>query len=885
MGVITISPRKKIESSDAMTDAPAIEPTKRTPKTKTEASTAKKSAALAGDPSSAKTKVPSKTEVSAAKKTPASKAETSAAKKSAALAGDPSSAKTKAPSKTEVSAAKKTPATKAKASAAKSSAKPVGNSSSAKATTSAKTKASSAKTKTPAKATPSSAKTKTPVKTKAAVTEKTAKARKVIEKSEGSGRVLVIVESPSKAATLSGMLGRGYIVRSSKGHMKDLPKSRLAIDIEHDFTPEYILVKGKASLKNELLKLAENASHVLLASDPDREGEAIAWHLAEILGVDLNEKCRVRFYEITANAVKAAVKNPDYIDTNKVDAQQARRILDRLVGYSLSPLLWKKIRYGLSAGRVQSVALNLICEREREILAFVPDPYYVITAIAENGGRTYELRAYKLDGKSLMKNNLPLGIDTREKADEIIAEIRGNQIIVSEFKAKDSLHAAPAPFRTSTLQQEASRKLSMTPAHTMRIAQALYEGINIPGRGHIGLITYMRTDSLRISNEALASCREYIAANFPPEYLPKSANIFPGSSKNMKVQDAHEAIRPTDITLTPDSLKDTLTPEQLKLYSLIWRRFTASQMTEAVTAKSTVKAQAGRVSLKQEGETLKFDGWSRLWPIDLKGSVVAKIDAGEVLGLVSTQDEKKYTKPPARYSEAGLIKILEENGVGRPSTYATIAGTLDSRGYIEKNEERRFCPTPLGMTVDEFLAQYFSRKDLSSIVDAGFTAQMEKELDEVEDASRKWLDVVSEFWGEFSNTLHEAEDAPKIAMPGPEPIGEACPECGHDLVKKRGRFGEFIACSNYPECKYTRPILSTIGVKCPQCGEGEIVKRKSKKGRTFYGCSRYPECDYVAWNRPAGEKCPVCGEDLYVKGSTVFCAKCKYKAESDTVNE
>ena len=353
----------------------------------------------------------------------------------------------------------------------------------------------------------------------------------------------------------------------------------------------------------------------------------------------------------------------------------------------------------------------------------------------------------------------------------------------------------------------------------------------------------------------------------------------------MKVQDAHEAIRPTDITLTPEVLKDTLTPEQLKLYTLIWRRFTASQMTEAVTAKSTVKAQAGRVSLKQEGETLVFDGWSRLWPLDLKGSVVAKIGEGEVLGLISTQDEKKYTKPPARYSEAGLIKILEENGVGRPSTYATIAGTLDSRGYIEKNEERRFCPTPLGMTVDEFLAQYFNRKDLSSIVDAGFTAQMEKELDEVEDASRKWLDVVSEFWGEFSNTLHEAEDAPKIAMPGPEPIGEACPECGHDLVKKRGRFGEFIACSNYPECKYTRPILSAIGVKCPKCGEGEIVKRKSKKGRTFYGCSRYPDCDYVAWNRPAGEKCPQCGEDLYVKGSTVFCAKCKYKAESSSVNE
>ena len=703
-------------------------------------------------------------------------------------------------------------------------------------------------------------------------------------KTSSSNKTLIIVESPSKAATLSNMLGKGYVVRSSKGHMKDLPKSRMAIDIEHGFTPEYILVKGKAALKNELLELASAAKNVLLASDPDREGEAIAWHLADILGVNPAEKCRVRFYEITENAVKLAVQNPDYIDTNKVDAQQARRILDRLVGYTLSPLLWKKIRYGLSAGRVQSVALNLICEREREILAFVPDPYFVITALAENGGNHYELKPYKLDGKSLLKGSLPLLVDTEEKAQEIIAEIRANQIVVTDFKSKNSPHAAPAPFRTSTLQQEASRRLSFVPAHTMRIAQALYEGLNIPGRGHIGLITYMRTDSLRISDEAIASCREYIFANYKKDYLPKNPNVYGATSKT-KIQDAHEAIRPTDITLTPESLAGTLTPEQLKLYSLIWRRFTASQMTPAITAKSTLKAEAGRVTLKQEGETLIFDGWSLLWPLDLKGSEIAKISAGEVLTLNDIQSEKKYTKPPARYSEAGLIKTLEENGVGRPSTYATIAGTLESRGYIEKNEEKRFYPTALGMTVDEFLAQYFNRKDLSSIVDAGFTAQMEKELDEVEEASRKWLDVVSQFWDEFSATLNEAEDAPKVPLPEPEPIGESCPDCGHDLVKKRGRFGEFIACSNYPACKYTRPILSKIGVTCPKCGEGEIVKRKSKKGRTFYGCSRYPECDYVAWNRPAGEKCPECGEDLYVKGSTIFCAKCKYKAEAESSAE
>ena len=746
----------------------------------------------------------------------------------------------------------------------------------ASAAASKKTVKTSSSTKTKAKASTAKKKTST--------AKTTAKAKKIIESATDKGKILVIVESPSKAATLSGMLGRGYVVRSSKGHMKDLPKSRLAIDIEHNFEPEYILVKGKAALKNELLKLAQNASHVLLASDPDREGEAIAWHLADILGVNLNEKCRVRFYEITANAVKAAVKNPDYIDINKVDAQQARRILDRLVGYTLSPLLWKKIRYGLSAGRVQSVALNLICEREREIINFIPDPYYVITVKAENSDRHYELRAYKLDDRTLMKNNLPLLINTKEKADEIIAEIKANELAVTEFKSKNVSHAAPAPFRTSTLQQEASRRLGMVPAQTMRVAQALYEGLNIPGHGHVGLITYMRTDSLRISHEALDMCREFIKSSYAPEYLPDKPNIY-GANSKAKVQDAHEAIRPTDITLTPESIKDALTPEQHKLYSLIWNRFTAGQMSDAVTSKSTLKVKAGRVDLKQEGEMLVFDGWSVLWPLDLKGSVVPKINEGEVLNLSDVQSEKRATKPPARYSEAGLIRILEENGVGRPSTYATIAGTLDSRGYIEKNEEKRFCPTSLGMTVDEFLAQYFNRKDLSSIVDAGFTAQMEKELDEVEEAQRKWLDVVSEFWGEFSNTLEEAEEAPKVPLPGPEPIGEKCPECGNDLVKKRGRFGEFIACSNYPECKYTRPILATTGVKCPKCGEGEIVKRKSKKGRTFYGCSRYPECDYVAWNKPAGEKCPECGEELFMRGTGLFCAKCGYKSQGNAVNE
>lgn len=701
-----------------------------------------------------------------------------------------------------------------------------------------------------------------------------------------AGKTLVIVESPSKAATLSGILGKDYVVRASIGHIRDLPRSRMAIDIEHDFKPEYILVKGKATLKNELAALAKSASNVLLASDPDREGEAIAWHLADVLELDTSEKCRVRFYEITAGAVRSAIQTPDFIDLNKVDAQQARRVLDRLVGYTLSPLLWKKIRYGLSAGRVQSVALNLICEREREIQRFVPDPYWVVTVKASaSDGRVYELKADRMDGKSLMKGSLPLLIDTEEKAGAILAEVKGNPLRVSEFRLKESPRTAPAPFRTSTLQQEASRRLSMAPRRTMRVAQELYEGLNLPGRGHVGMITYMRTDSLRLSDEALTACRDYLAKNFSSDYLPGKPNHYAAPGR---AQDAHEAIRPTDVTLTPDSVKDILTPEQFRLYDLIWRRFVACQMTPAVTARATVRAEAGRAGLHQDGESLVFDGWSALWPLDLKGEQIAPANEGEGLTPSSMEKEQRFTRPPARYSEATLIKTLEENGVGRPSTYATIAGTLDVRGYVEKNEEKRFCPTSLGMTVDEFLMKYFNRKDLSSIVDAGFTAQMEKELDEVEEAQRRWLDVVREFWGEFSHTVEEAQGAERVPLPEPEPIGENCPDCGKPLVKKRGRFGEFIACSGYPDCRYTRAILATVGVKCPKCGEthgGEVVRRKSKKGRTFYSCSRYPDCDYISWNQPTGERCPECGGELFRRGRTRFCAQCGYKAKDEASDD
>ncbi|MBR1672156.1 MAG: type I DNA topoisomerase [Fretibacterium sp.] len=760
-------------------------------------------------------------------------------------------------------------------------------------------KAASAEDVKPVKAAAAKATRKAAAKKTAAPKAASAK-RTGTKRAAATGKTLVIVESPSKAATLSGILGKDYVVRASIGHIRDLPRSRMAIDIEHDFKPEYILVKGKAALKNELASLAQSASNVLLASDPDREGEAIAWHLADVLGLDTSEKCRVRFYEITAGAVRSAVQAPDFIDLNKVDAQQARRVLDRLVGYTLSPLLWKKIRYGLSAGRVQSVALNLICEREREIQRFVPDPYWVITVKAsavedfrgakrppelQEDGRAYELKVDRLDGKSLMKGSLPLLINTEEKADEILAEVKGNPLRVSEFRMKESSRAAPAPFRTSTLQQEASRRLSMAPRRTMRVAQELYEGLNLPGRGHVGMITYMRTDSLRLSDEALTACRDYIAQNFSPRHLPAKPNHYAAPGR---AQDAHEAIRPTDVSLTPASVKDILTPEQFRLYDLIWRRFVACQMSPAVTARASLRAEAGRAGLHQEGESLVFDGWSALWPLDLKGEQIAPAHEGEPLTPTSAEKEQRFTRPPARYSEATLIKTLEENGVGRPSTYATIAGTLDVRGYVEKNDEKRFCPTSLGMTVDDFLMKYFNRKDLSSIVDAGFTAQMEKELDEVEEAQRRWLDVVREFWGEFSHTVEEAQGASRVPLPEPEPIGEDCPECGKPLVKKRGRFGEFIACSGYPDCRYTRAILATVGVKCPKCGEthgGEVVRRKSKKGRTFYSCSRYPDCDYISWNQPVGERCPECGAELFRRGRTRFCAQCGYKAQDEAADD
>ncbi|MGD9820248.1 MAG: type I DNA topoisomerase [Aminobacteriaceae bacterium] len=698
----------------------------------------------------------------------------------------------------------------------------------------------------------------------------------------GTGKALVIVESPTKAKTLTKILGPKYVVKSSVGHIRDLPKSRLAIDVENDFAPEYILVKGKAKVKNELTGLAQKASRVILASDPDREGEAIAWHLCELLDIDPASPCRVRFYEITPGAVREAVKNPEEVNMSKVEAQQARRILDRLVGYTLSPLLWKKIRRGLSAGRVQSVALALICAREREIREFVPRAYWLVTVAAAAGdGRKYTLRADSLDGKSLWKEGKSLLIDSEQVVEAILGEVEKFPLTVTDFKVRESLRAAPAPFKTSTLQQEAARRSGLSPRRTMSIAQELFEGVSIPGRGPTGLITYMRTDSLRIAPEAVEKCRAYIASSFEPSYLPEKENAYSAKGRS---QDAHEAIRPTDVTITPESLEGILTPDQMKLYSLIWRRYVASQMTPARVANATLTASAGRAGFRQLGETLLFSGWSAVWPLDLKGESLQPAAGGEVLSVEGTDREQKFTRPPARYSEATLIKVLEDEGVGRPSTYASIVETLYDRGYVVRNEERRLQSTPLGETVDEFLMKYFNGESLSSIVDTGFTARMEESLDDVEEGKVPWLAVLRDFWKNFTVTMAEAETAPAAQLPPPEPIGEDCPECGKPLVLKNGRFGEFIGCSGYPECRFTRPVLVKTGAVCPKCGTGDVVKRKSRKGKPFYGCSRYPECDFVSWNPPSGRECPECGAAMMTTGRKggEECLKCGYVPPKET---
>ena len=712
------------------------------------------------------------------------------------------------------------------------------------------------KKKTAAKKSPSktTAAKKAPAKKSAAAKETAAPAKKAAPKKTATkasiaktaqqyaGKTLVVVESPTKARTLEKILGADYKVIASIGHVRDLPKGRLAIDVENNFEPEYIQVRGKADLIKTMKMASEASGKTLLASDPDREGEAIAWHLATLLGIDKGSKCRIRMHEITKNGVMSAVSSPDNIDIDLVDAQQARRVLDRLVGYQLSPLLWYKVQRGLSAGRVQSVALRIVCEREDEIEKFIPEEYWLIDACAASAdaARNYTLRVEKYKDK-------PITIADEKQADAVEKALKAGKLVVTDFKTKENARAALAPFKTSTLQQEASRRCSFSPKRTMHIAQSLFEGVDIPGRGPTGLITYMRTDSLRLAPEAIEASRKFIKEAFGADYLPKEPNHFVPKGK---AQDAHEAIRATDPQLTPRSVKQYLTPEQFRLYELIWSRHIASQMADARVARSTLVCRDGDYELRQTGVTVTFDGWGKVYPLGVKDTELKKAVKGEELDIRSIKKEQRFTQPPARYTEAGLVKVLEEKGIGRPSTYATIIDTLSIRSYVVRGEEdKKLVPTKLGRLVNTFLVRYFPM-----LINVDFTAGMEKELDQIEAGDLKWHDVMKEFWGGFKPVLDDVSAHAESMRPEPEYIGEKCPECGGELLLRRGRFGEFIACSGFPNCKYTRKIVKSTGVKCPKCGEGELVRRRATKGKTkgrfFYGCTRYPDCDYVAWKKP-----------------------------------
>lgn len=663
---------------------------------------------------------------------------------------------------------------------------------------------------------------------------------------------LIIVESPSKIKTIKKTLGSGYTVMASKGHVRDLPKSKLGVDTEHDFKPQYINMSDKKDLIKELKDAAANSDGVLLAADPDREGEAISWHLAHLLALDLNEPNRVAFNEITESGVKAGIAAPHKIDLNLVDAQQARRVLDRIVGYKLSPFLWKKVKSGLSAGRVQTVALRLIVEREREIEKFNSEEYWSVDAKLLAGTKSFKAALYGFaDGKKIDV------IPNAEEADKIVSELSGAEYIVSALKKGTRKKQPAPPFITSTLQQEASRKLGFTGQRTMRIAQQLYEGVDVPGAGTTGLITYMRTDSLRISEEARAAAYKYITGRYGKEYLPEKPRYFKTKSG---AQDAHEAIRPTSIGFTPESVKDALTAEQYKLYKLIWERFIASLMEVCVQNTVNADITAGDYLFKASGYSVKFDGFTVLYEEgkdddSAEGGALPEMKTGDKLKLKELTPNQHFTQPPARYTEPTLIKALDENGIGRPSTYAPILSNILGRDYIER-EKKSLKPTNLGMVVSDLMVEYFDK-----IVDVKFTAGLEKQLDEIGAGKRGWVDTIKDFYKDFDKLYKKAEESlegKRVKVPDEE-TDVICDKCGRKMVVKSGRFGKFLACPGYPECKNTKPMPEDeVKQPCPKCG-GKLVKKTSKKGKKFYGCSNYPECDFAAPGIPTGEKCPECG--------------------------
>jgi DNA topoisomerase-1 len=691
---------------------------------------------------------------------------------------------------------------------------------------------------------------------------------------------LVIVESPAKAKTIGKYLGSKYIVKASMGHIRDLPKSQIGVEVKNSFEPKYITIRGKGTILKEIKDAAKRVKNVYLAADPDREGEAIAWHLAHYLDLEIGEPCRVVFNEITKQAVKDAFKNPRPINLDLVNAQQARRILDRLVGYKISPLLWKKVKKGLSAGRVQSVTVKLIYDRENEINEFIPEEYWSITAQLLAGTTTFEAKFHAM-------NKDKKELHTEAEVQAILDAILKADFIVSEVKEKERLRNPSAPFITSTLQQEAARKLNFRAAKTMSVAQQLYEGIDLGKEGTVGLITYMRTDSTRISTIAQDEAKEFIIQKYGPAFAPETPRVY--SKKAVNAQEAHEAIRPSSVLREPDEVKSFLTKDQFRLYKLVWERFVSSQMTSAILDTMTIDFAVGDATFRSVGSKMKFPGFMKIY---VEGNddgttdedrLLPPLTAGNKVEKTDILPKQHFTQPPPRYTEARLVRALEELGIGRPSTYAPTLETVQKRGYVAL-EEKKFIPTELGELVIELMIEFFPE-----ILDVAFTAHMEEELDNVGEGKENWVKVLETFYETFEKRLEFAEEEMKEIEIKDEVSDELCEKCEMPMVYKMGRFGKFLACSGFPNCRNTKPIIKDIGVTCPKCKEGHIVERRSKKGRIFFGCNLYPGCDFVSWDRPVDKPCPQCGSMLIQKtnksGTHIQCVECDFKEEKEDLDE
>ncbi|MCI8702867.1 MAG: type I DNA topoisomerase [Anaerotignum sp.] len=683
-------------------------------------------------------------------------------------------------------------------------------------------------------------------------TTESVKKKKPAAKKSGK-KYLVIVESPAKATTIGKFLGSSYKIEASMGHIRDLPKSQLSIDIENDFEPKYITIRGKGELLSKLRRDAKNADKVFLATDPDREGEAISWHLLHALNLDEEKPIsRITFNEITKTAVKRSISEARDIDMDLVDAQQARRVLDRLVGYTVSDLLWKKVKKGLSGGRVQSVALRLICDREEEINEFIPEEYWTLGAkLADKNGKHFDARFYGSPDKKMELAN-------KAETDAVLSRLEGQDFRVTEVKTGSRQKKPVAPFTTSTMQQEASKHLNMATQKTMLIAQQLYEGIQIKGEGTVGLVSYIRTDSFRISDEAYDAAVGFIRENFGEEFVNPERVVYKSKGRT---QDAHEAIRPTNVTRTPDSIKDSLSKDQYRLYKLIWERFVASQMSPAVYDTLSVKLEAGEYGFRASGSRLRFSGFLEVYNKgeEEEDKVIPQLSEGDVLQLEELLPEQHFTQPPARFTDASLIKTLEEIGVGRPSTYAPTLTTIQARNYVTKEAKNLF-PTELGEVVNDIMKNYFSE-----IVDVDFTANMEKRLDEVEMGNEEWKQIIRDFYPDFKRCVDDAtEKLAKVEIKN-EVSDVICEKCGRNMVIKYGRYGKFLACPGFPDCQNAKPYFEPAGVNCPDCGAKVLIK-KTKKGRVYYGCENNPECGFMSWNKPTGEKCPNCGSFLEIKG-------------------